>query len=623
MTNAATIKLATYIAHFTLSISTVTSHILSPLFRPYSRERKVIALPENSTKLSGLKFSTRLSLLFGGLLVISLITILIAIDQIASKSAQKGIEDAIHSATTATVELIQDRTMRIQQSVRLLAGDHRFRAAYATGDEPTISSELNHHKNRLPGIDLVILSSLEGTVISNTYSKSLNGQSLPWPTILGLANNSNTGEATAFFRLNEGVYQLTIAPLEMSGTNSWLISGFQVDIELTNKLSDISGSDITFFYNSNSAATYISSTLSTDASTSLLDFVRRSESSDDLLQYQTKQEARIGHFLPLNYSESIQVTAFVGRSLDEALAPYRKLSQYVLWIFAIGILLFLGFVVRISRYVTQSISDLSDAAEAVAKGDLDTRVLVARNDEIGKLSTTFNEMVKGLSDKEKMHDLLGKVVSPKIANKLLEDGVKLGGEVREVSVLFCDIHGFTGLSEVHSAPETIKALNIFFSEVSTIIESHNGIIDKYIGDAVMAIFSAPLEDPEHAENAVKCGIAISGCRDKINTLLPPGMNIEYRYGIGIHSGKVVAGNIGSASRLNYTVIGDTVNVASRVEGQTRLYNTPLVITKATVQRCKNIEFTRLDTVQLKGRKDPVSLYTATELSLSDNIPARI
>jgi adenylate cyclase len=580
-------------------------------------------LPEKSTKLSGLKFSTRLSLLFGGLLAISLITILISIDQIASKSAQKGIEDAIHSATTATIELIQDRTIRIQQSVRLLAGDHRFRVAYATGDEPTISAELDHHKNRIPGIDLVILSNLEGTVISNTYSKSLTGQTLPWPTILNLANKSSTGEATAFFTLNEDIYHLAITPLDVSGTSSWLISGFRVDIELANKLSNITGSDITFFYNSNAAATFITSTLSPDASTSLLDIVRRSESSDDLFQYQTKQEARIGHFLPLNYSESIQVTAFVGRSLDEALAPYRKLSQYVLWIFAVGILLFLGIVVRISRYVTQSISDLSDAAEAVAKGYLDTRVLVARNDEIGKLSTTFNEMVKGLSDKEKMHDLLGKVVSPKIANKLLEDGVKLGGEVREVSVLFCDIHGFTSLSEVHSASETVRALNIFFSEVSAIIESHNGIIDKYIGDAVMAIFSAPLEDPKHAENAVKCGIAISRCRDKINASLPPEMNIEYRYGIGVHSGKVVAGNIGSANRLNYTVIGDTVNVASRVESLTRLFNTPLVVTKATVQRCSNIEFTMLDTVQLKGRKDPVSLYAATELLPTDKLPARI
>jgi len=248
---------------------------------------------------------------------------------------------------------------------------------------------------------------------------------------------------------------------------------------------------------------------------------------------------------------------------------------------------------------------------------------VARNDEIGKLSATFNEMIKGLSDKEKMHDLLGKVVSPKIANKLIADGVELGGEEREVSVLFCDIHGFTSLSEAHPAPETIKALNVFFSEVSTIIESHNGIVDKYIGDAVMAIFSAPLEDLEHAENAVKCGIAISHCRDKIIDLLPPEMNNEYRYGVGIHSGKVVAGNIGSTSRLNYTVIGDTVNIASRVEGQTRQFNTPLVITKATVQRCKNIEFTKLDTVHLKGRTHPVSLYTATELLPTDNIPARI
>jgi len=559
--------------------------------------------------MGAIRFSTRLSLLFGGLLITSLLIVLFAIDQVAKSTAMNRIEIALQTTVLTVKELRRQRISKLQQSVRLLAGDYGFKAAYATADEITIHSALENHKNRLPSVDLMLLCDLDGTIITNTYSKSLTGQDFPWPEILDMADESETGEVTSYAILDKVVYQLIVTPLFAPDIDAWVISGFRVDADMAGALKNITASDITFFYATDALPVVIASTLDLNERSAFLRFARENEVNDELYRYPTPEQTRIGHFLPLNESVDLKVTTFVGKSLDQALEPYHQLTRYVMWIFIISILAFLIIIVRAARHVTQSISELSDAAIAVASGHLETQVPITRKDEIGLLATNFNEMVKGLSDKEKMRNLLGKVVSPEIANKLLQDGVKLGGEEREVSVLFCDIQGFTHLSESQPATEVIKALNVFFSEVSDIVESHHGIIDKYIGDAVMAIFSAPLEDPNHAENAVRCGIELSRCSDKLNARLPQGMNAGYRFGIGIHSGSVVAGNIGSANRLNYTVIGDTVNIASRVEGQTRVFDTPLIVTEATMQRCKGIEFVKLETVKLKGRKQAVKLYT--------------
>lgn len=559
--------------------------------------------------MGGIRFSTRLSLLFGGLLITSLLIVLLAIDQVARSTAMNRIEVALNTTVLTVRELRRQRISKLQQSVRLLAGDYGFKAAYATADEITIHSALENHKSRLPSIDLMLLCDLDGTIITNTYAKALSGQDFPWPEILDMADESETGEVTSYAILDKVVYQLTVTPLFAPDIDAWVISGFRVDADMAEALKNITGTDITFFYTTGAQPGLIASTLDLKEQSALLRHIRETDINNDLYRYSTPEQTRIGHFLPLNESADLQVTTFVGKSLDQALEPYRQLTRYVVWIFIISIIAFLIIIVRAARHVTQSISELSDAASAVAGGQLETQVPITRKDEIGLLATNFNEMVKGLSDKEKMRNLLGKVVSPEIANKLLQDGVKLGGEEREVSVLFCDIQGFTHLSESQPATEVVKALNVFFSEVSDVIEAHHGIIDKYIGDAVMAIFSAPLEDPEHAENAVRCGISLSRCGDKLNARLPHGMKTGYRFGIGIHSGSVVAGNIGSANRLNYTVIGDTVNIASRVEGQTRVFNTPMIVTEATMQRCKGIKFVKLDTVQLKGRVQAIKLYT--------------
>jgi adenylate cyclase len=559
-----------------------------------------------------LKFRTRLSLLFGGLLIVSLATVLLSINQIAKSSALKGIEKDLTTTVITVEKLHQQRVLNLQQNLRLLAGDYGFKSAYASEDELTIRSALNNHQNRLVDANLMVLCDLDGLVLSNTYQPSLNSLPFPWLDILDRADESDTGETTAFGVLGGQVYQFIVTPLLAPDIEAWVVSGFRLDKGTAAQFSDVTGSQISFFQGTDKLALVIASTLNQSAQESLVNFLKNTKVNSGLNRYQAGNETHIGYFLALNDSASPQVTAFVQQSLDKALAPYRKLSNYVMWIFIGSIAAVLLLIIVLSKNVTRSLVALSSAARSVKQGDLSTRVEESGNDEFSLLSRTFNEMTLGLAEKEQVRDLLGKVVSPEIASKLISEGVELGGEEREVTVLFCDIRGFTKLSESRPPTEVLNALNAFFSVVSDIIESHGGVVDKYIGDAVMALFGVPVEDRQHAANAVACGIEMCQAADKLVTLLKTNNGKFCDFGVGIHTGTVVAGNVGSATRLNYTVIGDTVNVASRVEGQSRVFNTPLIVTDATASQCPDIDFKKLGSVRLKGRSQQIALLTAEE-----------
>ena len=556
-----------------------------------------------------MSFRTRLTLLFGGLLVASLLTVLLSIDRIAKSSALQGIEIELSKTVLTVDKLHRQRVLNLQQNLRLLAGDYGFKSAYASEDELTIRSALENHQNRLVDANLMVLCDLDGVIVSNTYQPSLNGSAFPWLDILELADESESGEAAAIGVLDNRVYQFIVTPLLAPDIEAWVVSGFRLDEATAVNFSNITGSGVSFLKGSGQQTNMIASTLAPVEQQALLHFLQSSDSQTGLLQYRAENETHIGQILALNDSNSPPINTFVQQSLDVALAPYNTLSSYVTWIFAGSIAGVLLLIIALSKNVTRSLANLSRAAHSIAKGDLSTQVEVSGNDEFGLLSRTFNEMTAGLKEKERVRDLLGKVVSPEIAGKLIREGVELGGEEREVTILFCDIQGFTQLSESQAPTQVLNALNTFFSGVSDIIDSHGGVVDKYIGDAVMALFGVPVDDEQHAESAVACGIEMCQAAEILVSMLKNNQGEYCRFGVGIHTGTVVAGNVGSATRLNYTVIGDTVNVASRVEGQTRVFDTPLIITEATAQRCENITFRELGNVNLKGRNQAIALLT--------------
>ena len=277
-----------------------------------------------------------------------------------------------------------------------------------------------------------------------------------------------------------------------------------------------------------------------------------------------------------------------------------------------GLAIVLLILHLISRSITKPVVHLAQVTKQVAEGDLDKIDIPpgaeARHDEISMLYHSFFDMVKGLQEKERVRGILNKVVSPEIADAALQGKIQLGGEEREVTVLFADIRGFTHLVE-HMAPsDVITLINECMTRVSRVIDQHDGVIDKYVGDEVMALFGAPVEKEGSPSHAVSCAAAILKELQAWNGERKQAGLAPIEMGIGVHTGVVVAGNMGAENRLNYTVLGANVNVAARLcENAAPM---ELLISKATHDKLGGEvpQTSPHEPISLKGFTEPLECY---------------
>jgi class 3 adenylate cyclase len=262
-------------------------------------------------------------------------------------------------------------------------------------------------------------------------------------------------------------------------------------------------------------------------------------------------------------------------------------------------------VVLVTRSFTKPIHGLLGEIGKVKRGELDARASIITDDEIGTLTREFNEMVKGLEEKEFIRAAFGRYVTPDVARAILERRIDVEGEVRTCTVLVTDIAGYTTLSEEVGPQEVVRLLNEYFSEVVGIIQRHRGVVNKFIGDAVFAMFNVPLDDPDHAANAIRAALEIQAATG--SRTFGGGRKLGTR--IGVNTGVVLAGNIGSAERLEYTVIGDAVNVAARLEQLNKEYGTTILAGETTVRLAgEGFPFVHVGEVQLKGKSAPSSVF---------------
>jgi adenylate cyclase len=200
--------------------------------------------------------------------------------------------------------------------------------------------------------------------------------------------------------------------------------------------------------------------------------------------------------------------------------------------------------------------------------------------KIGQLKTHFNQMLDGLIQREFIKDTFGRYMSEEISESIIESGkIELGGEEVQASVLFCDIRGFTTLSESMNASEIVNLLNELFSHIVKPISQSGGVVNKYIGDCIMALFGVPKKNQEHPLCALKAALGMRKALLEFNSKQLEAGLPQVNLGIGIHTGPLVAGNIGAQERMEYTVIGDTVNVASRIESMTKEYACELLVSE--------------------------------------------
>jgi adenylate cyclase len=309
-------------------------------------------------------------------------------------------------------------------------------------------------------------------------------------------------------------------------------------------------------------------------------------------------EGRMGKIGMLAALDVTDIHAIVQRNL-----------LYALGILAVAAILSVWLGSRLAGVMSDALKKLNAALKRVEQLDYVHVEGVHTHDELEELAIGFNGMVDGLKERDKLRTTFGKYMTSAVIDHLMSGKVALGGESLKVTILFTDIRSFTTLSEKMDPQQLVGLLNEYFSEMVGIVMSEDGVVDKYIGDAIMAVFGAPVPKPNDAVNAVRAAVRMRVALKHLNERLIERGIPRLRTGIGIHTGEVVAGNIGSEKRMEYTVIGDAVNLASRLESNTKDLAVNVLISEDTYELTKHaIDARPVKEITVKGRKQPVMTY---------------
>ncbi|MCP9493257.1 MAG: HAMP domain-containing protein [Pyrinomonadaceae bacterium MAG19_C2-C3] len=275
-----------------------------------------------------------------------------------------------------------------------------------------------------------------------------------------------------------------------------------------------------------------------------------------------------------------------------------------------------------SAHVSRPLLALRDVVARIGKGDYAARIGVIRKDEFGEVAKAVNKMAEGLQERETIKSAFARYVSSHVLEEVLSSGQMpvVHGVSRRVTVLFSDIRGFTGTSEMMRPEQVVAMLNEYFKIMVDVVFRHHGMLDKFIGDGMMVIFGAPVDDPHQEEHAIRAALEMQQEVYKLCEKWELQGRSSIRIGIGINSGSAVVGNIGSDERLEYTAIGDTVNLASRLESATKELGVDILISEYTYDAVRGL-FPAMPQgeVHVKGRQQPVMTYSvATQHPLHTN-----
>ncbi len=301
----------------------------------------------------------------------------------------------------------------------------------------------------------------------------------------------------------------------------------------------------------------------------------------------------------------------------------RDVLRNVALTFGFTTLLLGSVAVLVGRNLRGPLTRIMLAATAISQGDLTTRVGLNRGDELGLMSQYIDLMAEQLQDREFVRETFGRYLSAKIASEILRQGnqLALGGEERVVTILFMDLRGYSTISEQMSPPQVVVMMNEYLGAMNESIEKHRGCVIEFVGDAIFAVFGAPQYLSDHADHAVRCAIEMQQSLEQLN-LQWEGSGIARAWKdrgmdhltarVGIHTGPVVAGNLGSHTRMKYSVIGDTVNVAARLESLNKELGTDILISRDVyVQLSVELADGAIEkaTRTVKGRETPVRIYS--------------
>lgn len=563
------------------------------------------------------RFSTQLLLLLAGLFAVVQISVYLLVARANESNARAHIEQNLEVGARIFRQTIDDRIAYLAGSAKVMSGDYAFKTLLLESDpdERTLRSTLLSYSERLRSAPVITFHSLEGDLLAKTDDQLAAENCRPFRFLIDRASEAENEQASDFAYLDGRLHALVVVPLYAPFPNiaGWFGLAFPIDKTFAQALKETTRLDVTFSSSPKETPIRVLATTLDDA---MAEMISRHDAGGPGLPEEVAlggdQYVTLFQPLPLLGDDPARIA--LQRSLTEEMAPAVELQRVVLQISLAALVVAMLVAFGIARSVSRPVQQLAQHTKLVATGDYTQRIELDRADELGQLATAFNQMTAGLAERDRVRNLLGKVVSPEIAAQLLQSDLKLGGEEREVTILFSDLRDFTSFSERLPPTEVLALLNRYLDRMSGIIEQHGGVIDKYIGDAIMALFGAPVAAPDAASRAVAAARDMAHALDLLNRELAAEGKPALAFGIGINTARVVAGNMGSKNRLNYTVVGDGVNLASRLEGLTKdpAYATPIIVSEATLAAITPRPVAReLGEVKVKGKSEAVKIYALT------------
>lgn len=273
----------------------------------------------------------------------------------------------------------------------------------------------------------------------------------------------------------------------------------------------------------------------------------------------------------------------------------------------------------LARDLVSSAEELVGAMRLVERGEVGAELVVSSTDEFADAYRGFNRMTKGLVERERLRDAFGRYVAPELAEQVMKNGVSMGGTLVRASVIFIDIRGFTTLSEQMEPARVVSLLNRYFAAVGPPIRDHGGFINKFGGDSLLAVFGAPVPMEDHELRAVRAALGVRDALAEFNAREQAEGRMTLRIGTGIHAGELIAGSVGSPDRMEYTVIGDVVNVAARLQALTKDLGVDVLVSSDIYEKVKDRVAARaLPAVPIRGKAEPLDVFTLEDAASAVN-----
>ena len=511
-------------------------------------------------------------------------------------------------------EWIRQQIDSLSRSARVLARDYAILQTLPE-DRATLTSMLETYTGRV-GASVIALLEPDGTLRAASGPAREEKDIAPFRDLVRTAQDKDPSEDSGFAYLVGSLHVVVVVPIYAPYPEiaAWFGLAFPIDYKFAQKIRDTTHLEVTLIATEGADGPRLLATTLPEATGRIVAAAATVDRRDgiQIRTIETPGEKYVTLFKGERLVGSPAITVALQRPLSAELAAARELERKILIISFAALALAALFALWIARDVSRPVLQLAGHTRHVAAGDYTQRLDLDRADELGTLAGAFNAMTAGLAERDRVRDLLDKNVSPEVATQLLRDGAALGGEERDVTILFADLRGFTSLSENLAPRDLLTLLNRYLDRMSAEIEREGGVIDKFIGDAIMALFGAPVAQGDAADRAVTAAVAMERALIALNLELAAEGRPPLGIGIGVNTARVVAGNIGSHRRLNYSVIGDGVNVASRLQSLTRNpeYHTNLIVSAATIGALRQPRFTTraLGTVPVKGRAEPVEIF---------------